>query len=176
MIRFHNITVKTYPHKSLDISKGVVRSKELSLCIIEEIKSEMRKQGVIEVKRVSIKREWKIIEMNTYIMTFDQTKIIEMNTYIMTFDQTKIPEKMKIGYTMERVEQFLPNPLQCFNCQKYSHYEDNCRDRQVCGKYDQQDPDHHSDKCNYSYNCANSGGDHLIYARSCKSWRLESEI
>ena len=52
---FHNITVKTYPHKSLNISKGVVRSKELSLCTIEVIESEERKQGVTEVKRVSIK-------------------------------------------------------------------------------------------------------------------------
>ena len=51
MKRFHNITVKTYPHKSLNISKGVVRSKKLSLCTIEEIKSGMRKQGVTEVKR-----------------------------------------------------------------------------------------------------------------------------
>ena len=44
MIRFHNITVKTYPHKSLNINKAAVRSKELSLCTIEAIKREMRKQ------------------------------------------------------------------------------------------------------------------------------------
>ena len=40
MTKFHTINVKTYPHKSLNISKGVVRSKELSLCTIEEIKNE----------------------------------------------------------------------------------------------------------------------------------------
>ena len=38
MTKFHNISVKTYPHKSLNVIKGVVRSKELSLCTIEEIK------------------------------------------------------------------------------------------------------------------------------------------
>ena len=38
MIKFHTINVKTYLHKSLNISKEVVRSKELSLCTIEEIK------------------------------------------------------------------------------------------------------------------------------------------
>ena len=38
MTRFQNITVKTYPYKSLNISKEVARSKELSLCTIEEIK------------------------------------------------------------------------------------------------------------------------------------------
>ena len=107
MTKFHTINVKTYPHKSLNISKGVVRSKELSLCSIKEIKKEMKKQGVTEVKRVTIKKEGKLIETNTYIMTFDQPKI---------------PKKIKVGYTMERVEQFIPNPLRCYNCQKYDKY------------------------------------------------------
>ena len=77
MTKFHAINVKTYPHKSLNISKGIVRSKELSLCTIDEIKKEMKKQGVTEVKRVTIKKEGKLIETNTYIMTFDQPKIPE---------------------------------------------------------------------------------------------------
>ena len=161
MTKFHTINVKIYPHKSLNISKGVVRSKELSLCTIEEIKKEMKKQGVTEVKRVTIKKGGKLIETNTYIMTFDQPKI---------------PEKIKVGYTMERVEQFIPNPLRCYNCQKYGHHEDNCRGRQVCGKCGQQDLDHHSDNCNNPYKCANCGGDHPVYARSCESWKLEKEI
>ena len=74
MIKFHTINVKTYAHKSLNISKGVVRSKELSLCTIEEMKKEMKKQGVTEVKRVTIKKESKPIETNIYIMTFDIPK------------------------------------------------------------------------------------------------------
>ena len=46
MTKFHNISVKTYPHKSLNVSKEVVRSKELSLCPIEEIKRELKKSKV----------------------------------------------------------------------------------------------------------------------------------
>ena len=45
----------------------------------------------------------------------------------MTFDQPKIPERIKVDYTRERVEQFIPNPLCCYNCQKYGHHKDNCR-------------------------------------------------
>ena len=56
MTKFHTINVKTYPHKSLNISKGVVRSKELSLCTIDEIKKKMKKQGLTEVRRVIIKK------------------------------------------------------------------------------------------------------------------------
>ena len=115
MTKFHNINVKTYLHKSLNISKGVVRSKKLSLCTIEE----MKKQRVTEVKRISIKKE---------------RKTIETNTYVMTFNQSKIPEKIKVGYRMEMVEQYIPNPLRCYKCQKYGHHECNCRGREVCMK------------------------------------------
>ena len=73
---------KTYPHKSLNISKRVVRSKELSLCTIKEIKRELKKQGVIDVRRISIKKESKSIETSAYVMTMITSKIpmkIELN-------------------------------------------------------------------------------------------------
>ena len=94
----------------------------------------------------------------------------------MTFDQPKIPERIKVGYTMERVEQFIPNRLRCYNCQKYGLYENNCRGQQLCGKCAQQNPDHHIDNCNNLYKCANCVGDHPVYTRSCESWKLEKEI
>ena len=43
MTMLYNIPVKTYSHKSLNINKGIVRSNELSLCTIEEIKKELKK-------------------------------------------------------------------------------------------------------------------------------------
>ena len=49
-----------------------------------------------EGKRVSIKKEGKTIETNTYIMNFDTPKI---------------PEKIKVGYTMEKVKKYIPKPL-----------------------------------------------------------------
>ena len=45
MTKFHNIPVTTYSHKSLDVNEGIVQSKELLLCTIEEIKRELKKQG-----------------------------------------------------------------------------------------------------------------------------------
>ena len=37
MKNFHNLKVKTYPHKTLSSSKGVIRNKEHTLCSREEI-------------------------------------------------------------------------------------------------------------------------------------------
>ena len=45
MTNFHNISLKTFPHKSLSVSKGVLRSEELSLCTVEERKRELKKQS-----------------------------------------------------------------------------------------------------------------------------------
>ena len=113
-----------------------MRSKELSLDKIGEIKRKLKKQGVTEVKRVSLKKEGKTIETNTYIMS--------LNT-------PKIQEKIRVGYTMERVEQYISNPLRCYKCQKYGHHEDNCRGREVCGKCGQI-PEHHINDCQFPYN------------------------
>ena len=62
MKTFHNKKMIAYPHQNLNTSKGVVRSQELSLCPLEEIKKELKSQGVTDVKRVSIKG---IIKLST---------------------------------------------------------------------------------------------------------------
>ena len=45
----------------------------------------------------------------------------------------------------------------------------------MCGKWGQQKPDHNID-CQFPCKCANCGGDHLVYARSCESWKQEKEV
>ena len=58
MTTLHNMKIKAYPHRSLNTSQGVVRSSELSSCSIEEIKHNLRKQQVSEVKRITIRKKW----------------------------------------------------------------------------------------------------------------------
>lgn len=42
MTNFHNVKIRAYPHQKLNSSKRVVRSRELTLCTIEEIKTELK--------------------------------------------------------------------------------------------------------------------------------------
>ena len=44
------------------------------------------------------------------------------------------------------------------------------------GKCGQQNPDHHINDCQFQCKCANYGGNHPVYARSCESWRQEKEV
>ena len=54
MEKFHNLKCCFYPHPKLNTSKGMIRSKELSLAISEEIKTAFKKQGAKEYRRVTI--------------------------------------------------------------------------------------------------------------------------
>ena len=119
MNTFHKTKCKAYPHEKLKTLKGVIRGRELSLATPEEITVALGKQGSQTTK--------------------DKRKVgqeIQTNTYIGTFCQLKIPKEIKIGYSFEKVEQWIPAPLRCFKCQRYSHHRKDCRGHQKCGRSD----------------------------------------
>ena len=97
---FHNLKIKAYPHNSLNSSEGVVRCPDLSLCTLDEMKSNLCKQGVTDAKQISIKRN----------------QIISTNTYILNFNTPKPPTEIKIRYLITKVETYIPNSLRCHNC------------------------------------------------------------
>ena len=63
---FHTLKIKTYLHKTLNSSKGVIRNKELSLCPREEILAELKNQGVTDIKRITIKKGNQTIQTLIY--------------------------------------------------------------------------------------------------------------
>ena len=81
----------------------------------------------------------------------------------MTFGKPSIPKEIRIGYTIERVEQYIPAPLQCFKCQNFGRHKEIYRVRQVCGKCGKRDPDHMENECKR-------------IKRSCAIYKKEKEI
>ena len=88
MGKFGKLNIKTYPDRTLNFSKGVIKSPDLASCFLEEIKH-LEQQGVTDVRRISI------------------------DTYILTFKKPKIPTGIKIGYINAEIETYIPNPLRC---------------------------------------------------------------
>ena len=43
---------------------------------------------------------------------------------------TPYSQGVKIGYCLDRVEQYILALLGCFKCQKYGHHRETCRGRQ----------------------------------------------
>ena len=44
------------------------------------------------------------------------------------------PQNLKIGYLGVNVDVSTPNPLRCFQCQKFSHVKDACKNKFVARK------------------------------------------
>lgn len=77
--KFHTYQCKTFAPEKLNTSKGVIRSHELALATDEEIRTALKKQGVIDHIWIIKKRSG------------------QTNTYILTFDTPEVPKEIKIN-------------------------------------------------------------------------------
>ena len=134
------VPIKVSPHRALNYQKGVIRCEGLDKATDEEMK-ELSKQNVSDVHRITITK---------------QGKRIQTNTYIVTFQQPSLPSKLRIGYIETVVKPYIPNPLRCFKCQRLGHHRANCRSREVCARC--LGTDHDKGSCSMDPKCANCEG------------------
>ena len=87
-------------------SRIVIRCRELFGLPELEIRDELKTQGVVEVHRVTVKKEGRVVPTNTLFLTFNRPDM---------------PKEIKAGYLKVKVDLFVPNPLRCFNCNKFGH-------------------------------------------------------
>ena len=143
---FVQIPVQISAHKSLNTKKGIVRCSDLRDCNNEEILEELEGQGVIRVQRMMFTRDG--IKRPT-------------NTFIVTFGEPKLPSHINIGYLKVKVQMFIPNPIRCFNCQKFGHFRSNCKQHEVCANCGQKKHDPGTE-CPNAAVCVNCGGKHSV--------------
>ncbi|GBL82177.1 hypothetical protein AVEN_252371-1 [Araneus ventricosus] len=116
-------------------------------------------QGVIHVRRITIRRDGKLLE----------TKHL-----ILTFNSPKSPESIKAGYIKLPVKPFIPNPLGCFKCQRFGHSNATCRGTLTCARC--AVAGHESTNCEATEQCVNCKGKHNSFSRSCPKRKFEKEI
>ncbi|XP_055928789.1 uncharacterized protein LOC129981395 [Argiope bruennichi] len=154
-----DIPVSVNSHTSLNFSKGVITCGELFNVSLEEISHELKPQGVTQVRQITIRREGQILPTKHYILTFHSPNI---------------PEYIYAGHIKLPVRPYIPNPLRCYQCQRYGHSKVNCRGTLTCARCAEKGPD--SQLCTAKEKCVNCGGDHPSYARSCPRWNLEKQV
>ena len=98
-------------HKTLNTSKGINKDRALKGESEKDICDYLKNQGVIAVKRFTIKKE------------FDT---IETNILLLTFNSVSVPNSVKIFYRIIPVDIYVPNPLRCYNCLRFGHHESDC--------------------------------------------------
>ena len=102
--KFFNLPVEVKPHKTLNSSKGIIRDRNLKGESEKNILEYLENQGVTAVKRFTVKKG---------------QDTINTNTLLLTFDSVVPPKSLKIFYQIIPVDLYIPNPLKCFNCQKF---------------------------------------------------------
>ena len=90
----------------LKTSKGGIRNRELSFATPEEIQTTLGKQGVMNYKRITIRKGSEKIQ-----------------THILAFNTSIIPQEVKAWYCLKKVEQYIYRLLRSFKCYKYGHHK-----------------------------------------------------
>ncbi|GBN09888.1 hypothetical protein AVEN_202305-1, partial [Araneus ventricosus] len=157
--KFSTIPITVSPHASLNSSKGVITCGELLNVPTDEILTELQGQGVCHVRRISIRRDGQLLN----------TKHL-----ILTFDSAKLPENIKAGYMRLSVRTYIPNPLRCFQCQRFGHSKTSCRGTLTCARC--AEVGHESTDCTRAEKCVNCKGEHTSFSRNCSAWKQEKEI
>ena len=160
---FFGVPVEVTEHQSLNSSKGIIRNPILRAETEENILEYLKPQGVTHVKRFTIRKN---------------NERINTNTLLLTFNSVTTPKTLKIFYQIIQVELYVPNPLRCFNCQKFGHHENNCPADlgSVCEKCGTGNHDHLASQCKKPAKCVNCGENHMSRSSDCDVWKKEKEV
>ena len=118
-----------------------------------EIKYELKTSSFVEVHHVMAKKEGKVIPTNTLFLSFSQPDM---------------PKEIKVGYLEVKVDLFVPNSLQCFNCNKFGYISQHCKTTakcQWCGK------NKHEEQCDRPQTHPDCNGPHAASAKDCPAWK-----
>ncbi|GBN64615.1 hypothetical protein AVEN_156679-1 [Araneus ventricosus] len=154
-----SIPVTVAAHATLNFSKGVVSCGELLHTPVEVITKELENQRVTSVRRITMRRDGKLLD----------TKHL-----IITFHSPKLPECIKAGCMRLAVRPYIPTPLRCFKCQRFGHSKDSCRGTLTCARC--AEAGHESSGCTAEEKCVNCKGSHTSFSRSCSAWKFEKEV
>lgn len=156
---FGSYKVQVYPHPSLNFCKGVVSCRDLLNCSVDLIKEELSSQHVVDVRRISTRRNGVLCD----------TPLL-----VLTFSMASLPQHVTAGFYSLKVRHYIPEPMRCFKCQKFGHTSSRCTSSVavcVCGK-----PLHEGSPCSEPLHCVNCSGAHSVRYKQCPAYCREKQI
>ena len=87
--------------------------------------------------------------------------MIPTNTFFTTFNTPELPKEIKVGYLRIKVDLFVPNPLHCFNCNRFGHTSSDCKVTAKCVRCGME---RHEEEIEGPPNCSNCSGPHASSA------------
>ncbi|GFT99316.1 uncharacterized protein TNCV_3162111 [Trichonephila clavipes] len=154
---FFNSPVTVSPHKTLKSCRGVISEPDLLSTPDAEILEGFSDQGVIQVRRITIKRD---------------SNIIPTKHIILTFNKPKLPTTVKAGYLNCKIRLYT-DPLRCFKCQRFGHSQTSCRGQLTCSRCDSVG--HSSMDCTLEQKCVNCTQFHPSDSKLCRKKKNRSK-
>ncbi|GFY31929.1 uncharacterized protein TNCV_2620661 [Trichonephila clavipes] len=130
--------IQVKQHATLNYSRGVISAADLYNVTEEEILENMAEQNVSQVRRITIRRDGQVLK----------TKHL-----ILTFATPDLPQSVKVAYLHCPVRPYIPNPLRCFQCQRFGHSKTTCRGQPTCARC--AEVGHDSADCKAREKCVN---------------------
>ena len=145
---------------SFNTSNGIVRCPELKRLNDNEIRENLKQEGVLHVRRFNVKRNGTVFPTNTFIFFFNVPKQ---------------PDYVRVGFHRCKVDTYILNRLRCYHCQQYGHHESRCNRDPVYGNCAEKVA-HNAERCANHTKCANCGQDHKASSKECKLWHRGKEL
>ena len=124
--------MKVSAHRTLNHCKGVIKCRELITSTDKEIEEELKAQGVVQCRNISVKTE--------------QGDHCKTNTFILTFHSRILPNFIRVSdFLRVSLTAYVPNPLRCFKCQRFGHGQNSYSRNSVCARC--ATPGHTADDC-----------------------------
>lgn len=89
-------------HRTLNTVRGVISEQHLLDISDDEIAEGLSDEGVVDAKRITIRRDGKVIPAMHIVITLSSTRL---------------PDRVKTGYLNYTVKPYVPNARKWFNCQ-----------------------------------------------------------
>lgn len=102
---------------------------------------------------------------------------VPSNSVKLTFEGENLPNAITVLHSFFKVRPFIPQPRQCYKCQRIGHLANSCRATLLrcllCGE------NHKQTECSKSYenfHCANCSGNHKANSRECPYYNSARKI
>ncbi|GFT57954.1 uncharacterized protein TNCV_2768621 [Trichonephila clavipes] len=149
-LRSGDLLIETISDLQTKSRAGVISEPDLLSTPYAEILEGFSDQGVIQVRRITIKKD---------------SNIIPTKHIILIFNKPKLPTTVKAGYLNCKIRAYIPNPLRCFRCQRFGHSQTSCRGQLTFSRC--ASAGHSSTDCTLEPKCINCSESHPSNSQLC---------
>ena len=133
------------PHLNFSYGRGVIFDRDLY---------DLEEHEILEMSPPSV---WKV------------KKVPKANMVLLTFMNQDVPDYVIFENERVRVRPFNPKPLQCYNCYKFGHPSNVCRNSRICRNC--SSPEH--GPCSETIKCVNCNLCHIPTDKKCEEYNFE---